>query len=213
MVLSLFVLRPHLSISGNGHVLHDLTLNSLTSLWVLLTACLRTGLARTISGEQDEVGQEDRKVTLVCLLKPHETDSVVGSIPGSSLLCGIQGSQLHKLTVQITPFIHSNPSLWQGGHRKRQESVMGRAGVGIRKIGHEARTLKPGSSSWDKPGPLGNWVQGRSAERNFRVRDQICSNQHTASKADSSQSDLMLASRKVGWCGSSESQVWWEVLD
>ena len=75
---------------------------------------------------------------------------------------------------------------------------MGRTGVRMRKAGPKARRLGPSSSSWDGPHAPGNWVQGRLAEQNSGSGTKSASNQHTASKGDLSQSDLMLISRKSG---------------
>lgn len=42
--------------------------------------------------------------------------------------------------------------------------MIGRTGLRIGKVGHEAGRWEPGSTSWDRLSPLGNEVQGRLAK-------------------------------------------------
>lgn len=147
--------------------------------------------------------QEEGRVTLVRPLGPDKMDSAVSSAPGSSVLHSVQGLRLHKLTIQITPSTHlvidiRYPACSKAEHRMSKESVTGRTGVTMRKAGHKARSWRPGPHSRDGPSALGNWVQGRLAEQNSRSGTKSASNQHTASKGNLSQSDLMLGSKKSG---------------
>lgn len=146
---------------------NDFTSNPFDQLWGRFLACLRIGLAGIILGQQDEgcAGRGEGHAS------PDKIDSAAGSIPGSSGLHGVQGLQSQMLTVQITPFppllIYIQfPVCSKAGQRKRKEIVMGRTGVRIRKAGHKARRLEPGTSSWAGPTPLRHWVQGRLAEQN-----------------------------------------------
>ena len=56
------------------------------------------------------------------------------------------------------------------GYRKRKKTVTGRTGFRIERVGRKAGRLEPGSSSWDRLSPLGNWVQGRLAKQNLGAK-------------------------------------------